>query len=549
MFNKKFFVFGTFFLALTFFSLPLFAQVSDEDEVQNLLEEEENVNSPVNVSLQKNFVILESEREHDLNPQTTSYITDSQVHTGLYEGLFTYNPVTLEPQYAIAQNFKVSRDKKRMTFVLRQDAYFSNGEKITASSVKDSWLKLLATQNAPYASLLDIIRNAQNFRLGKVSQDEVGINVVSDYELSVYLTSPANYLPRVLCHPAFAVVHPDSTVSSGPFYLYAQDTGLLILKKNPYYWDFVNTYLEQITFVQSDDVDENAFLFNTGAVDWICENAATDKIIDTSAVLFNAQFGTSYFFFKTSSKKPNANPADFNPWDYEEFRSAVLEAFPWEEVRKNFYVQATNFVYPLAGYPEVEGYTYTDVIEATNKMKDAKAKYGIPEDEILTLTLEISEYALPDEKYPVIKNALEAIGVDFVVKKVPSANYIRGLAASNSDMFSYTWIGDFADPLAFLSLFQGDSTLNDAGWVNEEFDNLLLKAAQAKESERYGYLAEAENILLDSGMVLPLYHPVSFNIIDLKEVGGWSANAFNIHPLKYLFKKVENVKLQNVVLK
>ena len=85
--------------------------------------------------------------------------------------------------------------------------------------------------------------------------------------------------------------------------------------------------------------------------------------------------------------------------------------------------------------------------------------------------------------------------------------------------------------------------------VNEEFDNLLLKAAQAKESERYGYLAEAENILLDSGMVLPLYHPVSFNIIDLKEVGGWSANAFNIHPLKYLFKKVENVKLQNVVLK
>ena len=36
------------------------------------------------------FTIVESLREHDLNPQTTSYASDAQLLTGLYEGLFTY---------------------------------------------------------------------------------------------------------------------------------------------------------------------------------------------------------------------------------------------------------------------------------------------------------------------------------------------------------------------------------------------------------------------------------------------------------------------------
>lgn len=548
MFNKRLFVSGTIFLALALFAVPVFAQESDEDEVQNLLEEEEVTSSAVDLKLQKNFVILESERLHDLNPHTTSYSTDSQVLTGLYEGLFTYNPVTLEPQYAIAQDYKISRDKKRITFTLRQDAYFSNGEKITAESVRNSWLQLLATPGAPYASLLDIIRGAQEYRWGKISEDGVGIKVISENQLSVYLNSPANYLPRVLCHSAFSIVHRNPTTYSGPFYLYDQEEGLLILKKNPYYWDYANTYLEQITFVQSDNADENAFLFNTGAVDWVTSNASTDKILDTSALQFNAQFGTAYYFFKNSSKKPGVNKNDFCPWDYVEFRSAILEAFPWTATRKDALVPATTFVYPLAGYSGVEGYDYTDQEEAINKMNAAREKYGIPLDKLLTLNFEVTDYTTTDEKLQIMKDALAPLGVELVVKKIPVYQYLGGVSRSNADLYAYTWIGDFADPLAFLTLFQGDSTLNDSGWINPEYDALLLKAAQAPEAERYSLLAQAEEILLDSGMVLPLYHPVSFNIIDLKEVGGWSTNAFDLHPLKYLYKKVEASKIQNVVI-
>ena len=49
----------------------------------------------------KRFTIIESVREHDLNPQTTTYASDAQMLTGLYEGLFTYDPVNLSPTYAL----------------------------------------------------------------------------------------------------------------------------------------------------------------------------------------------------------------------------------------------------------------------------------------------------------------------------------------------------------------------------------------------------------------------------------------------------------------
>ena len=48
-------------------------------------------------------------------------------------------------------------------------------------------------------------------------------------------------------------------------------------------------------------------------------------------------------------------------------------------------------------------------------------------------------------------------------------------------------------------------------------------------------------------MVLPLYRSVSSNIVDLSEVGGWYVNAFDLHPLKYLYKKQPKFKGTNVV--
>ena len=489
--------------------------------------------------LQKSFTIIESVHPHELNPQLTSYSADAQILTGLFEGLFTYDPANLSPVYAIAQSYRISRDKKRWTFTINPDACFSNGEKITASSVRNSWLKLLSTPGAPYSSLLDVIKGAEEFRNGLCDASEVGIYANSDDSLSIHLVKPANYLPKLLCHSAFSIVHEDPNVFSGPFCLTETGQNFYRMTKNEYYWDKENVKLKEIVFYQSDNDVENAFLFNTGVADWACGATDTSLLYNQKAFVLSAEFGTSYFFFKQNS----------SIWSKVEFRSALLEAVPWEALRKDYYVQATSFVYPLSGYPQVDGFSYTDVAEAKNIMNSARAKYGIPADKTIPLVLEISENSFSSDRLAALSDAWKELGVELQIRQKKGYEYYSGVSTSDADLFMYTWIGDFADPLAFLELFRGESTLNDSRWKNDEYDELLDKAAQTSEEERYKLLSQAEIILLDDCMIIPVQHPVIYNIIDKNAVGGWSENAFDIHPLKYLYKKVEKSTVPNIVLK
>lgn len=488
----------------------------------------------------KRLTVIESMHPHELNPHITSYSSDAQLLSGLFEGLFTYDPVNLNPVYAIATDYRISRDKKRWTFTINPNACFDNGEKITAMSVRDSWLKLLSTPGAPYASLLDVISGAQAFRNGLCGEEQVGIYANSEESLSIHLEKPANYLPKLLCHSAFSVVYKESGVYSGPFSLVqTEEQGIYLMKKNPYYWDKDNVKLEEICFFQNDDMAENAFYFNTGIADWITGGVETGLLYNKSAFSFNAEFASAYFFFKCNSEI----------WSRVEFRTALMEAVPWEALRKDFYVPANTFVFPLTGYPSVDGYSYTDVAEAKNLMQSAREKYGIPQDQKLFLIIELPENSGYEERLAALSDSWAELGVEVQLKLTKSYEYYTGVKTSNSDMFVYTWIGDFADPLAFLELFRGGSTLNDSKWQNDEYDSLIDKAAECSDEERYKLLARAETILLDSCIVLPVHHPVIYNVIDKNTVGGWSENAFDIHPLKYLYKKQEKTTVTNVVIK
>jgi peptide/nickel transport system substrate-binding protein/oligopeptide transport system substrate-binding protein len=64
---------------------------------------------------------------------------------------------------------------------------------------------------------------------------------------------------------------------------------------------------------------------------------------------------------------------------------------------------------------------------------------------------------------------------------------------------------------------------------------------------RYKTLAEAERLLLDGGVVLPISYTPAVNIIDTDEIDGWFPNPLDIHPFKYLeyaaFKPLPGVSL------
>lgn len=504
-------------------------------------------NSPEKTS---NITIIEDCVNHQFNPQFTDLSSDVQILCGVYEGLFSYNPVTLDPVYAIAVNYRISRDKKRWTFDINPNAKFSDGEPITANHVRNSWLKLLSSPEAPYASLLDVIEGAADYRTGKCTEEEVGIYVISDSKLMIHLAKPASYLPKILCHPAFSILSDKENVYSGAYVIdevieATEDSdGKIILKKNQYYWDVENVVTQQITFIQSDDEEENTHRYNTGDADWVYASFSTYKLIDKNDFLINPEFGTSFMFFKLKEGAESEQKI----WDHLEFRQALFEAFPWEQFRTGYYVPATTFVFPLTGYPEVEGYDFTDLVEAKKIMDEARKKYGITQDVRIPLNMEISKGSFNIDQLLLLKRTCDSLDIELQVKEIPVRKYLSGVATSDADLFYYTWIGDFADPYAFLELFRSDSTLNSSHYNNPEFDELLEKAALVSAEESLKFYAQAENLLLDSCIVLPVHHPVTVNVINTDLIGGWSMNALDLHPLKYIYRKeVKYIPDNNVI--
>lgn len=495
----------------------------------NLLQNKSGT-SKINSTIQRELTILNSEFPYNLNPHTANYSSEAQILTGLYEGLFSYDPYSLEALPAVAESYKISRDKKTWTFTLRSNAKFSNGDAITAQDIYDSWIRLLSpAAQAPFASLLDCIEGVEEFRTGKASKDVVGVKVGGPQTLTVKLVNPTEHFSKILCHHAFSVVHKDASVFSGSFILSSLSETEIILKKNTNYWDSGNVALPSIRVILSDDLDENTFLFNTGSIDWACDAVNAGKIIDKNSVIVSTQFGTEYLFFKSHR----------GPWNSETARNALLYAVPWDQLRADSIVPADTLLVQLRGYPEVAGLNDQDIDEAKRLLEDA----GIPSEK-RTITCAVPDNSYIMKQMEILKHAWEQIGVSLEIQKTPTNRYLQSIQGWDADLFTYTWIGDFADPLAFLELFRGNSSLNETDWENSDYDQLLIEASQISDPDkRYSKLADAERLLLDHAVIIPVSHPVSFNVIDKNVIGGWFDNALDIHPLKYLYlQEVKSLK-------
>ena len=502
--------------------------------------------SSVKESLQRNLNIIMASQPLNLDIHTATYSSEAQILDSLYEGLFSYDPKNLDPLPAVAESYKISRDKKRWTFTLRENAAFSDGDRITAGTVRDSWLSLLRTPNAPYASLLDCIKGAADYRNGTAGADDVAVTVRNDRTLVVTLNQPTAHFAKLLCHHAFSVCKvgqdggTDTSVFSGAFVIKESAEDSLILQKNDKYWDAANVHIPQITLRQSNEVKENAWSFNDGTADWVSGMVDSGALLNKGAVRISAVFGTEFLFFSCKNK----------PWDDADFRNALLMAVPWEELRKTGLVAATTLIYPLAGYHGVEGITECSPEDAKEMMADARKKLGIPPEEKLSITFGISAMSERQKaQSEILRAAWEPLGVELRVQTTPEDRYIDSIPGWNADLFSYSWIGDFADPIAFLELFRANSTLNPSKWHDSKFEELIQKANEAADNaEHYKLLAQAEQLLLDSGEVLPITHSISFHAVNLQHLGGWYMNALDIHPYKYLhFKEVKSAPAPNVI--
>ena len=86
---------------------------------------------------------------------------DTDAVSALFEGLTDYDPRTLAPVPAVATRWESSNEGRVWTFYLRDNARWSNGEKVTAEDFVRSWERTLNIGPlAPHTELLANIEGA-----------------------------------------------------------------------------------------------------------------------------------------------------------------------------------------------------------------------------------------------------------------------------------------------------------------------------------------------------------------------------------------------------
>jgi len=515
------------------------AEESNDDYAGDITDDGGFAHVRPGISNRGELAIAFTRHEMELDFRKSYYASEAQIFTGIYEGLFSYHPATLEPVPALAENWVISEDMMQWTFTIRRSARFWNGDPVLAENFCAAWLSLLEpSRESPYSGFFDIIEGARDFRNGiNNDPDSVGIRVTEPRTLVVSLNSPASFFPAMLCHHSFSPIHSsmidkeewgplgdhwEPPVTNGAFRIASMNDESIVLIKNDRYWDRVNVALERIIIKFTDTAEEASSMWNSGEARWIAGDVNIDELTDRSGIQINVLFATHYYFIRSSQR----------PWNDSRVRRAMALVLPWAEIRGAYYLPAQSLIFPIIGYPEVQGITEADYEEARSLMTEAGYESGarLPE---LVIRLTPSRDAARVGALMALawRNVL---GFNVRVEVIPYERYFTSMKEDGFTIGSSTWIGDFADPYAFLQMFRRDSNLNDARLDDDDYETLIERSMMEETEARLATLAEAETLLLERGVVLPICFNPALNIIDTTEIDGWFPNALDIHPLKYL---------------
>jgi len=325
-------------------------------------------------------------------------------------------------------------------------------------------------------------------------------------------------------------------VSNGPFYISAMNDESITLIKSDQYWDARRVSFNKIILKYTETADDASALWNSGEARWISGDVNLEILTDRSGIQVNTMFATHYYFIRSADK----------PWDDHRIRRALSLALPWDEIRQGHYLPAKTLIYPMSDYPKIEGISETNIEEAKKLLTEAGYPDGIGLPELVIRLTPSQDAARIGGLMAVAWK--EKLGLSVRVEVIPYSRYFQAMKENSYSVGSSTWIGDFADPYTFLQMWRRDSNLNDSGYNDDDYEALMEKSMLEEGEARWAILAEAEQMLLDRGSVLPISFSQAINIVDMGELEGWFPNALDIHPFKYLafraFRPIPGVVMQ-----
>lgn len=481
--------------------------------------------NPASSDAGKKITYTINDEPEQMDPTMNQYARSSIVLQNLFRGLYKVGEDG-NTAPALAESYTLDSSGTVYTFTLRENAKWSDGQKVTAQDFEYSWKRVLdPAVGSPTAMSLYSLKNGQAFNEGKARAEDVGVKALDERMLEVTLESPTPWFIELTGTTAFFPVrkdileaHPDKWTQSpstyactGPFMLSEiKPKEKLVLVKNPNYVDADKVKLDtlEIVFIEAPETALAAYNNNDIQITANLNSEAINQYKGTGEYHTSEKIGFYYFDFNTK-KEPFTD-------------ARVRKAFALSIDRE----QILNKIVQGPGKPAY-GFVPFGIPDPSDKNKDFRDSAGdIIKEDVAKAKALLTEAGYPDGQgmpevvLTVMANQSnkdiaqafqnmwkENLGVDVQIQTFESKVYWDELANGNFSIARDGWTGDYPDPLSTLEIFTSKENEDDNQWANAEFDALInANRIEQDPKTRYENFLKIEQILAEEMPIFPLYH-------------------------------------------
>jgi oligopeptide transport system substrate-binding protein len=478
-----------------------------------------------------------------LDPGLATDVVSANVLSALMDPLVKLGD-DLQAQPSLAESWAVSHDRKTVTFHLRKDGEWTNGDAVTAGDFEYSWKRTISPElGADYAYQFYGIVGAQAYnRCSKncdALRDRVGVKALDDHTLKVKLTDPQPWFLQQMAHTSFLAVHratvekygdkwtePANIVTNGPFKLGAwEHESSITLVKNEGWRDARKVHVERVEGKMIGDSTTALQAFEGGEID-ACLYQATCIPVDETERLKDEPFYHVYPALGVQFIGINVrNLPDVN--ERRALALAIDRTSIVENVSKGGEDPATSFTPKgVPGFEQIK----EDFLPVKAELDRARQYMARAKNPKKSLTLYANQDALAKNIAVAVQAMWNELGVKTTIKTLEWAQYLDLIGPPPNqviDAYYIAWAGDYVDAISFLQLAECRSGVNSANYCDPQFDRILAQAkSTADNDERYGLYGEAEARITGEQGGMP-YIPVfwiTYPILSKEKVKEWKPN-------------------------
>ncbi|MCG4454420.1 ABC transporter substrate-binding protein [Pseudomonas sp. MMS21-TM103] len=407
-----------------------------------------------------------------LDPAKGGNYTDYCRHNMFYNGL-TQLDEQLVPRMALAESFDTA-DAISWTIKLRKDVVFHDGKPFTSADVVYSLTRHKVPQTGS--------------KVLAIAQQLEEVKAAGPHEVQIRLVSPNADLPAILATTHFLIVRNATTDfttanGTGPFKCAEFQPGARsISTRNDSYWKPGLPYLDEIEFFSIPDEAARISALLAGDVDLInpINPRAVSRVLDSANVaLMETPTGGYTNLVMRDELGPIQNPDFVLAMKYLLDRKQINRAaFRGYGQIGNDQPIAPGSRYYFAGLPQRE---YDPEKAKFHLQKSGMAGRSLPivASEAATGSLDIAQ---------LLQLSAQQVGLKLDIKRVPADGYWSSHWMKHPLGFGDIGARPTAD-LMFSLFYQSDAGMNESGWKNEQFDQLLVAARgetdDAKRKQMY----------------------------------------------------------------